>query len=162
MTTFYVAVRRWNKVVGAPVGVPLLYPEKVVLLGSSQIPPDQSGDWEIMTDFQCAELKRSMKTEWQVYQQQVAAQKIVATRIKAAMDFGRNLMAEYGAQNVVSGKTTAQVTQIATKLSTLQALLLSGSLYAALDEIDLITSDALVTDQVKAEFKAKIRKYLGI
>jgi long-subunit fatty acid transport protein len=158
----YVAVRRYNKITGAPVGVPLQYPEKIIYLGRSQTPPDNSGDWEVMTEFECATLKKSLKTEWTTYQTGVSAQKYIATRITAAMDFGKKIMAEYGAANVYSGKTVAEVKTIATKLSTLQALLLSGSLYAALDEIDIITSDSLVTDQVKAEFKAKIRKYLGI
>jgi hypothetical protein len=158
----YVAIRRYSKVAGAPVGVPLQYPEKVVYLGKSQTPPDNSGDWEVVTEFECASIKKALKTEWAAYQARVNAQKYIATRITAAMDFGKKLMAEYGASNVYSGKTIAEVKAIAAKLSTLQALLLSGSLYVALEEIDSITSDTLVTDQVKAEFKAKIRKYLGI
>jgi hypothetical protein len=161
-TPIYVAIRRYSKIAGAPAGVPLQYPEKVVYLGKSQTPPDNSGDWEVITEFECASIKKALKTEWAAYQARVVAQKYIATRITAAMDFGKKIMAEYGASNVYAGRTVAEVKTIATKLATLQSLLLSGSLYAALDEIDLITSDALVTDQVKAEFKAKIRKYLGV
>lgn len=159
---FYVAVRKYKKLPGPPVGVPLEYPEKIVLLGSSQTPPDNSGDWLVMTDMECSQLKRSLKSQWNAYQASVAAQKTVAARIKVAMAFGQNLMAEYGAQNVVSGKTTAQVIAIANKLANLQQLLLSGSLYAALEEIENIATDDLVTLATKNEFRAKIRKFLGL
>jgi len=158
----YVAVRKYKNVLGAPSGAPGEYPEKVVILGENNTPPDNSGVWDVMTDFQCAALIRSLKTQWNAYQAQVAAEKYVTTRIKAAMAFGTNLMAEYGAQNVVSGKTVANIMTLSTKLATLQSLLQSGSLYAALDEIDRITPDALLTQATKDQFKVKIRKYLGI
>jgi len=161
-STIYVAIRRFNKIPGAPVGVPLDYPEKIVYLGKSQTPPDNSGDWEVITEFACVNIKKALKTEWDAYQARVAAQKYIATRITAAMAFGQKIMAEYGASNVYTGKTVAEIKLIAAKLSTLQSLLLSGSLYVALDEIDLIEADSLVTNEVKNEFKAKIRKYLGI
>lgn len=158
----YVAVRKYKNILGAPSGAPGEYPEKIVVLGEHNTPPDNTGVWDIMTDFECAALKRSLKTQWSTYQAQVAAEKYVAVRIKAAMTFGINLMAEYGAQNVVSGKSVADIIALSTKLAKLQSLLQSGSLYAALQEIEELETDSLLTQVTKDQFKVKIRKYLGL
>jgi hypothetical protein len=81
---------------------------------------------------------------------------VIIDKIMRVQDFGRRMMAEYGAFNVLSGMNTAQVLQVASKLQTLQLLLMSGSLYAALTELDAIETDALITQQVKDAFKQKL------
>lgn len=79
-----------------------------------------------------------------------------------AMSFGQNLMAEYGAKNILRGYTTAQVRQIATDLAGIQALLLSGSLYSALEDIAAFTPTALILQSDIDEFTAKLQTYLGL
>lgn len=79
-----------------------------------------------------------------------------------AMLFGKDLMAEYGGKNILRGYTTAQVKELALSLNGIQALLVSGSLYSALEEIENFTPTALVTQQDVDEFSQKIRDYLGI
>lgn len=86
----------------------------------------------------------------------------VQNKILAAMNFGQMLMVEYGAKNILAGMTNAQVRQVSDKLEVIQRLLSSGSLYCALDEMDNITPDELVTQAVIDEFKGKIQAYLGL
>lgn len=87
---------------------------------------------------------------------------VVKARILEAMEFGKQLMAEFGATNVLAGKTTAQIAAISDKLSVVQSRLLSGSLYAALIAIDTLEPDANVSTEAIAEFKAKIQAFLGV
>lgn len=93
--------------------------------------------------------------------QNALIKKGVEEAIDKAMEFGKKLIIEYGAQNVIEGKTTAEVKQIAVKFAELQNLLMSGSLYAARDAMDDITPDALVTQETIDDFKAKLDAYLG-
>ena len=86
----------------------------------------------------------------------------VQGKILAAMDFGKDIMSQYGARNVLSGKTVAEVRTISDKLNNLQTLLLSGSLHVALDEIANTVPDALVTQADLDEFTLKIQDYLGL
>jgi hypothetical protein len=87
----------------------------------------------------------------------------VKTRVLSAMDFGKNLMAEYGASNIVSGLTLAQVKQVMLVTADVQAALLSGSLYVALDEVANIVPDGVVVTESKiTDFRHKIQDYLGM
>jgi hypothetical protein len=87
------------------------------------------------------------------------------------MDFGKNIMAEYGASNVIRGLTVPQIKQIMQVTTGLQAALNSGSLYVALDELAAIQSpitDAtdpnvvLINSEIITEFRNKIEDYLQI
>lgn len=91
-----------------------------------------------------------------------SATKSVEKAVSKAMGFGKNLMIEYAAVNVLSGKTTAEVKTISDKLVDLQRLLDSGSLYVALEEMDNVVPDTLVTQATIDDFKAKISTYLGV
>lgn len=82
--------------------------------------------------------------------------------ILAAMDFGRELIAEFGALNVANGLNPSQVAGVAAKLSSVQALLMSGSLKTAKLSISAITPDSYVTQAVKDDFTQRINDYLGI
>lgn len=86
----------------------------------------------------------------------------VEKAVSKAMGFGKNLMIEYAAENVLAGKTTAEVKTISDKLIDLQRLLDSGSLYVALEEMDNVVPDTLVTQATIDDFKAKIQAYLGV
>lgn len=86
----------------------------------------------------------------------------VAARIMGAMDFGKKLMVDYGTTNVLRGYTMDQVRAISAKLSEVQTLLLSGSLYCAKQAITDMTPDENVTQSDKDIFLAKINAYLGL
>jgi hypothetical protein len=87
----------------------------------------------------------------------------VAEKIINAMQFGRKIMAEYGASNVLAGLTVDQVKSVMQTLSGVQAAILTGSLYVALDEIAAITPDGTLITQAKLDkFKHKIQDYLQI
>jgi hypothetical protein len=86
---------------------------------------------------------------------------LVKARILEAMEFGKQLMAEFGASNVLAGKSTAQIAVISDKLAVVQSRILSGSLYAALSAIDALEADANVSAEAIAEFKVKIETFLN-
>lgn len=86
----------------------------------------------------------------------------VKAAISAAMDFGKSLIIDFSAENILSGKTVAEVKQIATDLSELQLLLLSGSLYVSLDLITNYTPTPLITQAVLNKFRDRIRTYLKL
>ena len=91
-----------------------------------------------------------------------ALAEVVKGRILSAMDFGKDLIATYGTQNVLAGRTSSDIRTLILKLQTLQLLLMSGSLYSALAELQNIQPDSLVTQQDLDTFASRIRAYLGI
>lgn len=100
----------------------------------------------------------------QIYQVHTVSdpQAVVQNRIQAAMEFGKSIIIEFGATNVLSNKTTSEIAAITDRLSKVQLLLLSGSLYTAIDEITDAPVDEVLTQQTKDYFLNKIKKYLGI
>jgi hypothetical protein len=102
---------------------------------------------------------------------QPTAAEIIKARILAAMEFGKNLMADYGTRNVLAGLTTVEVRQVMGATQKLQAALLSGSMYVALEELSLIPlplySDetpgkVIIAPETVAEFRHRIQDFLGI
>lgn len=88
---------------------------------------------------------------------------IIKNKILAAMDFGRNLMAQYGAQNVLAGYNVTQIQTIMEATEKVQAALNTGSLYVALNEIENIEPDGvLITQATLDNFRHKIQDYLEI
>ena len=83
----------------------------------------------------------------------------VKQSIMKAMQFGQELIAEFGAQNVLSGKTTSEIAALATALAPLQALLLSGSLHTAKEWIQSPAADS-VNQATKEHFLERISSYL--
>lgn len=87
----------------------------------------------------------------------------IKNRILAAMEFGKNIMAEYGASNVIRGLTIEQVQDVMVRTERLQKALITGSLYVAIDEINAIeTDEEIITPDRVTEFRNKIETYLGI
>ena len=82
--------------------------------------------------------------------------------VMSAMDFGRDVMAEYGSRNIAAGYNVTQIKQILTDLADLQAAMLSGSLYVAKDIIDNFTATAEIPQSEIDYFKAKVDSYLGV
>lgn len=87
---------------------------------------------------------------------------LVRSRIRAAKQFGDSLVEEYGVRNVMGGKTTEQIRHIINKLAPMQLMLMSGSLYTALAQLDLVVPDAIVTQDDINYFRKRIKDYLGM
>lgn len=157
-----VAVMKFKNVPGSSPDAPAEYPAKVKILGSSTTLPDASGKWELMTIEQLGNLQISLNTQYKAYLTKMAVQAKIKEKIMSAMDFGQSMMAEYGSRNVYAGRSVADIKAISTKLAVVQSLLLSGSLYAAIDEVTNLTPDALVSQADKDYFLGKLKTYLGI
>lgn len=88
-------------------------------------------------------------------------QHIVSQKILNRMAFGQQVMAGYGAHNILAGFSTSQVTQIAGQLANIQALIQSGSLETARTLISQITPSDLIP-QTSIDFIVnKITVYLN-
>lgn len=88
-------------------------------------------------------------------------EEIVYAKIEDAMAFGETLVIQYGVKNTLRGYTTEQVASVVTTLADVNALLRSGALATAKSVITALTATALVTEQDKSEFIAKIDAYLA-
>lgn len=90
-------------------------------------------------------------------------QDMVTAKIVAARDFGMNLIAQYGAQNVLSGYNISQIQDIMNRTAKVQNALNTGSLYVAITELNAIqTDDSIITaDKIKS-FRNLIEDYLQI
>lgn len=88
---------------------------------------------------------------------------VVKNRILAAMEFGKNIMAEYGASNILVGKSLEQIQDIMTRTAKLQAALATGSLYVAISELDALEPDGeIITEAEITICRNRIQTYLGI
>lgn len=88
---------------------------------------------------------------------------MVKMRILAAMEFGRGIIAEYGAANTLSGFSVDQIRYIMTATEKVQAALNTGSLYVAMDELDKVPVDEImITADKKTAVRHKIQDYLGV
>jgi hypothetical protein len=90
-------------------------------------------------------------------------QDVVADKIAAARSFGLKLIAQYGAQNVLSGYSIVQIQDIMNRTAKVQAALNTGSLYVAIAELNAVETDdtIITTDKIKS-FRNLIQDYLGI
>jgi hypothetical protein len=113
-------------------------------------------------------LPAELKPNWaqmkakKIQLQAIQPAKQIKAAILGAMKFGQDLMADYGVKNVLRNYNTAQTRQISADLTIIQTLLLSGSLYSALEEILAFAPTNLILEEDIAEFATKIRNYLGI
>lgn len=80
-------------------------------------------------------------------------------KVRKAMSFGRDLIAEFGGLNVDSNLSTATIKSILEELKPITEALLTGSLNVALYEIDNLQSQ-YISDDVKNYFKTKIISFL--
>lgn len=88
-------------------------------------------------------------------------QQVITQKILARIDWGQKLMASFGAQNILAGYTTAQVTQIAQQLAPLQDLVQSGSLETSVAFMNSLTPNSLITQQTITSFVTQIQNYLA-
>ena len=90
--------------------------------------------------------------------------------IQPAMDFGHRAITRFAAGNVILGVTQAgKAAAVSLFLHKVEHFMRSGSLYAAIAEIDSLISDGLpsdlapfITEDRMNDFKATIKTYLGI
>ncbi len=89
--------------------------------------------------------------------------KTIANKIFAAMNFGRGVIAEYGARNILAGFTVEQIQEILNRTIHVAAALNTGSLYVAIDELNKVqTDDLLITPATVKYYRNKIEDYLQI
>lgn len=163
------AVKLYSSESNKPQGIPDNWPSKVVEIGNLEtLPencPNQEG-WILMSleDFNThKELYQEDYNTWYLNYTSPTAQDIIKNKILASMEFGKNLMAEYGASNVLAGFSLEQIKYIIEQTKKVQDALASGSLYVAIDELNaLITDETLITVEKVTECRNKIERYLGI
>lgn len=95
------------------------------------------------------------------------AQVQVEKVIRAAIEFGQELLIQFSTENVILGITADGMTKTVRQAMTEIILALqTGSLYDAIDEIDNIPAESkdgkYITDERLQEYKTKIEEYLGV
>lgn len=146
--------------VSNPLSIPDEWPSEVIEIGDSDPAPGE--DWVIMTMAEFADHKATHQEDYNTWlATQSSPVTSVKAKIQAAMDFGRDLMAEYGAKNVVAGKTTVQIELILNTTANVKAALDTGSLYVALEKLADIEPDGItITASEISDFRNKIQDYL--
>lgn len=83
-------------------------------------------------------------------------------KIVDAMTFGKGVVADFAARNVIAGLTLDQVKYVMDKTSDIKTALEAGSLYVALDLISNIEPDPLLPRDVIVYYENQIKHYLGL
>ena len=106
------------------------------------------------------------------YVNSLPTSQIVANSISNAIKFGQQLTVSFAAQNVLSGITQAgQTIPVATYMQSIAYYLNSGSLYAAITEINTLIADTsstktalspFITNNILYSYLNQIQAYLGI
>jgi hypothetical protein len=142
------------------VGIPGGWPIEVHAYTDGDVVPSE---WQVMSDENLRFQYSNNNSAYQLFlTSQIDVVAMVAKSITAAMNFGRGLMAEFGAANVLKRLTPAQVAGVAQKLLNVQLLLMSGSLYTAISAMNAIVPDAVLTAEVIKVYRNKIEEYLGV
>lgn len=97
-------------------------------------------------------------------------QEIVTGKINDSIVFGNNMIIQAAVENVLLGITQLNKTkEVSDYLSNLQMYLRSGSLYAAINEIEVLKTAGLpselspfITETRLNTYKAQIQTYLGL
>lgn len=161
------AVKLYETVSNKPEGIPDGWPAEVVDIGEAQELPEWCDEtWDLMSQEELDTQKsnnQSAYNTWYASYTSIPIEEVIKRKILAAMEFGRNLMAEYGSQNVLAGFTLEQIQDIMARTSKVQAALSTGSLYVALVELDAVETDEVVVTTARiTECRNKIQAYLGI
>lgn len=152
-----------------PAGIPDQWPAQCIELHNNESAFDDS--WTIMSKAEYSAWKMDHQAEFDAWvvsttipPDQAALQlAYVQSRISAARIFGIGLVTQYGATNVLAGKTTEQVQQIMQITGKVVVALNTGSLYVSIAELDAIEPDGVLisTSQITF-FRNKIQDYLGV
>jgi len=173
------AVKFFKNLSEKPEGIPDSWPAETVELGDSEVLPDDSGDWILMTSEELEDYKNTIQEEYNTWivsytttQQQLKTQMYLESVIEKATLFGNKLIEEASNRNIQLGITQAGKTEAVMNFChKLIHCLLVGSLYAALSELDALIADTsqtktdlapFITNDILNDFKNKILKYLGL
>lgn len=136
--------------------------------------PDDNGDPMLDPSFvrvAAVEYQPAQPEKYRLVKKADADAKIAAAKaqaaIKAAIDFGSELLVEFSTENVVMGITQDGMTkQVRQAMSEVISALQTGSLYDAIDEIGNVPENAkdgkYITDARLQEYRLKIEEYLGV
>ena len=128
--------------------------------GVSEIP----FEWQVMSDEQARLQYSNFEAAYKTW----IASRIdpvvrVSAAIEDAMRFGRGIIAQFGAENVIRGMSPSQIAQISGMLLQLTLLLQTGSLHTALAAMQGLKPDGvLLTAALKKKYVNKIQTYLGV
>jgi hypothetical protein len=163
-----IAVKLYQSITNKPAGIPDAWPAETVTLGESTTLPDGDG-WILMTEEELTTQKASTQAAYAAWIAPILAEETSYKQERAfrqnvdnAMDFGHEIIVEFSALNAINQLTTAQVLEISQRLAVVQVLLSTGALYTALDVLENITADELLSQELLDYFEQKIRNYLGI
>lgn len=87
---------------------------------------------------------------------------IVRDKIVKAMEFGRNFIVSYAADNIMAGYSLADIQKILERTTTITTALTTGSLYVALDELNKLQPDELITEATITKYRHKLQDYLNL
>lgn len=101
---------------------------------------------------------------------QPTIQEILTVKISDAMNFGNNLIVQASVENITMGITQAGKTKVVSDyLDNMQTYLKAGSLYAAVDELNLLLAQDIPTNVAPyvtaarlTNYKNQIQTYLGL
>ena len=94
---------------------------------------------------------------------------IITNKILSSIEFGKTMLVEFATNNVINNITQSGKTkQVADYLGSLSYLLNSGSLYAAIEEMDRLITEGVpvelspyVTEEIINYYKQKILEFLS-
>jgi len=92
------------------------------------------------------------------YDKEVAVLKLRRI-IRDARVWGQDFVEEFGARNVVEGRSRAEMNALFQKLKDIQLLIMSGSLGLVLDHIDDLQTDLAFTEEMRTLWKTKITEF---
>jgi len=167
------AVLKYQFITEKPANIPNEWPAETRPLSEGEPLPSQ--DWVQMTDVELAAHCATHQAAYDAWEDTYFAptpDQIVAKSLRNAERFGKDLIEDFKKGNVLSGITQAGKTKaVADYCHRLEHYIGTGSLYAALAEIDVMLADITlpllnlspyVTTTKLNEFKAKIQAYLGM
>lgn len=168
----YVAFKTYASDPQKPIGMPDAWPRGAVVdLGISQTPPDQSGEWQVMTIQEFEGYKAIHRPSFDVYAAQAKliadTQKHVAASIESAKLFGSNLKFSFIIENVLLGITQLGLTNHVRKtLMQVDHAIQNGSLYDAIEEIAAIPPEsldaAILSESRILAFRNKLESHVGV
>lgn len=92
----------------------------------------------------------------------IVPQEVVTGHVVSAMEFGRQIMIEFAAMNVLSDKSTTIIMMQMEACKHIMFLLLVGSLYTALEAINALPDNEVTPPELKSYFRHKIQGFLGL
>lgn len=164
------AVLKYEDSPSPPQGIPGEWPYEVREIANGAALPGASWVRMTLSEFTAHKAQyQSAYNTWWASVSQPTAHAVVQGKVLAAMEFGRALVADFLARNVIAGLTDSQLFLLASNASLLeiQSLLLNGSVRMALlriEELDPVMDGetVLISQAVLDEYAQKIRTYLGI